>query len=158
MAVERLIAPSLDAAGYEIVRVLFMGSHRPLLQIMIERIDRRALAIEECAAVSRIVSTLLDVADSIVGPYTLEVSSPGIDRPLTRPGDFARFVGFEARLETRTPIDGRKRFRGRLLGLADDRVRVATAEGEMALPLSELQRAKLVLTDDLIAASAKSAG
>jgi ribosome maturation factor RimP len=153
-AVERLIAPSLAAAGYEIVRVLFMGHHRPVLQIMIERTDGRALSVEDCAQVSRRVSTLLDVQDPIAGSYTLEVSSPGIDRPLTRPEHFVRYAGFEAKLETRTAVDGRRRFRGRLLGIEGDRIRIATAEGELALPVADLQRAKLVLTDELLAAAA----
>jgi ribosome maturation factor RimP len=153
-AVERLIAPSLTAAGYEIVRVAFVGGPNGALQIMIERSDRRPLTVDDCAEVSRTASALLDVEDAIAGPYTLEVSSPGIDRPLTRPEDFTRFAGFEAKLETRAPIDGRKRFRGRLLGLEGDRVRIATLEGESLLPLQELQRAKLVLTDELIAATA----
>jgi ribosome maturation factor RimP len=82
------------------------------------------------------------------------VSSPGIDRPLTRPEHFVRFAGFEAKLETRTAVDGRKRFRGRLMGVDGDRVRLATPEGELALSLADLQRAKLVLTDELIAAAA----
>lgn len=153
-AVQRLIAPSLAAAGYEIVRVLLMGRHRPVLQVMIEPSDRRALSVEDCVQVSRAVSALLDVEDLIVGSYTLEVSSPGIDRPLTRPEHFARFAGFEAKLETRAEVHGRKRFRGRLVGVDGDRVRLATAEGELALPLADLQRAKLVLTDELIAAAA----
>ncbi len=153
-AVQRLIAPSLAAAGYEIVRVLLMGRHRPVLQVMIEPSDGRALSVEDCVQVSRAVSALLDVEDLIVGSYTLEVSSPGIDRPLTRPEHFARFAGFEAKLETRSEVHGRKRFRGRLVGVDGDRVRIATAEGELALPLADLQRAKLVLTDELIAAAA----
>ena len=156
-AVERLVAPSLAATGYEVVRVLVMGQHRPLLQIMIERADRRAVSVDDCAEVSRTVSALLDVEELIAGSYTLEVSSPGIDRPLTRPEHFARFAGFEAKLETRFPLDGRKRFTGRLLGLEGERVRIATAEGEMALPLADVQRAKLVLTDELIAATASPA-
>jgi ribosome maturation factor RimP len=156
-AVERLVAPSLAATGYEVVRVLLMGQHRPVLQIMIERLDRRALSVDDCAEVSRIVSALLDVEDLIAGAYTLEVSSPGIDRPLTRPEHFVRFAGFEAKLETRMPHDGRKRFTGRLLGLEGERVRIATAEGEMALPLADLQRAKLILTDELIATTANPA-
>jgi ribosome maturation factor RimP len=153
-AVERLIAPSLAATGYEVVRVLFMGHHRPILQIMIERTDGGALSVDECADVSRAISALLDVQDLIDGPYTLEVSSPGIDRPLTRPEHFARFAGFEAKLETRTAVDGRRHFRGRLMGIEGERVRIATAEGELALPLADLQRAKLVLTDELLATTA----
>jgi ribosome maturation factor RimP len=156
-AVERLVAPSLAATGYEIVRVLLMGQHRPLLQIMIERSDRRAISVDDCSEVSRTVSALLDVEELIAGSYTLEVSSPGIDRPLTRPEHFVRFAGFEAKVETRMPLDGRKKFTGRLLGLEGERVRIATAEGEMALPLADVQRAKLVLTDELIASTAGAA-
>jgi ribosome maturation factor RimP len=155
--VERVIAPSLKAMGYEVVRVLVMGAHRPVLQIMIERTDGAEVGVEDCAEVSRAVSALLDVEDPIAVSYTLEVSSPGIDRPLIRPQDYVRFAGFEAKLETRAPIDGRKRFRGRLMGLEGDRVRIATAEGESLLPIGEVQRAKLVLTDELIAATAKPA-
>jgi ribosome maturation factor RimP len=156
-AVERLVAPSLAATGYEVVRVQFLGQYSPVLQIMIERTDRRAVSVDDCANVSRAVSALLDVEDVIPGSYTLEVSSPGIDRPLTRPEHFVRFAGFEARLETRIPLDGRKRFTGRLLGLDGERVRIATAEGELALPLADVQRAKLVLTDELIATTANPA-
>ena len=156
-AVERLVAPSLAATGYEVVRVQFLGQYSPVLQIMIERTDRRAISVDDCANVSRAVSALLDVEDVIPGSYTLEVSSPGIDRPLTRPEHFVRFAGFEAKLETRIPLDGRKRFTGRLLGLEGERVRIATAEGELALPLADVQRAKLVLTDELIATTANPA-
>jgi ribosome maturation factor RimP len=156
-AVERLVAPSLAATGFEVVRVQFTGQYSPVLQIMIERTDRRAISVDDCADVSRTVSALLDVEDVIAGSYTLEVSSPGIDRPLTRPEHFVRFAGFEAKLETRIPLDGRKRFTGRLLGIEGERVRIATAEGELALPLAEVQRAKLVLTDELIATTANPA-
>ena len=156
-AVERLVAPSLAATGYEVVRVLVMGQHRPLLQIMIERADRRSVSVDDCAEVSRTVSALLDVEELIAGSYTLEVSSPGIDRPLTRPEHFVRFAGFEAKVETRMPLDGRKKFTGRLLGLEGERVRIATAEGEVALPLADVQRAKLVLTDELVASTASPA-
>jgi ribosome maturation factor RimP len=156
-AVERLVAPSLAATGFEVVRVQFLGQYSPVLQIMIERTDRRAVSVDDCANVSRAVSALLDVEDVIPGSYTLEVSSPGIDRPLTRPEHFVRFAGFEAKLETRVPLDGRKRFTGRLLGLEGERVRIATAEGELALPLADVQRAKLVLTDELIATTANPA-
>ena len=96
---------------------------------------------------------MLDVADPIAGAYILEVSSPGIDRPLVRPEDYDRFSGFEARIELAEPFDGRKRFRGRLLGTADGEVRLATEAGEARLPLASVARARLVLTDDLIAAS-----
>ena len=156
-AIERAITPSLQAMGYDIVRLLVMGRHRPILQIMIERADRRNISVDDCAEVSRTVSALLDVEDPIVGAYTLEVSSPGIDRPLTRREDYARFAGFEAKLETRSPIAGRRRFRGRLIGLDGDVVRIATTEGEAALPLNDVQRARLIATDELLAAAAEIA-
>jgi ribosome maturation factor RimP len=152
--IERIIEPALAAMGYELVRVqLAGGQHRPTLQIMLERADGRAVAVEDCEAASRAVSAILDVEDPIPGAYQLEVSSPGIDRPLTRAKDFARFAGHLARIELRFPIDGRRRFQGRLVGLKDERVVIATDQGEAALPMSEIAKAKLVLTDELIAAA-----
>ncbi|WP_119461716.1 ribosome maturation factor RimP [Rhodospirillaceae bacterium SYSU D60014] len=151
--IERMIAPSLAAMGYDIVRVMLMGGQRSTLQVMAERTDQQEMTVEDCAEISRAVSALLDVEDPIASAYTLEVSSPGIDRPLTRPADFERFAGFEAKLEARAPVEGRKRFRGRLLGFEDGFVRIATPEGEAAVPVDDIQRAKLVLTDDLIAAT-----
>ncbi|MGH6660410.1 MAG: ribosome maturation factor RimP, partial [Rhodospirillales bacterium] len=96
--------------------------------------------------------------DPIKSAYTLEVSSPGIDRPLVRIGDFQRFRGFQARIETNRPIDGRRRFKGRLLGVEGDRVRIEVEGGEVTLPHPDIQRAKLMLTDDLIAASEENKG
>jgi ribosome maturation factor RimP len=115
------------------------------------------MTVDDCADISRSVSALLDVADPIASAYTLEVSSPGIDRPLVRPEDYDRFAGFEARIEVSRPISGRKRFRGRLLGRSGDTVRLIAEAGEVEVPLSAIARAKLVLTDDLLAlAQAKS--
>ena len=154
--IARLIGPSLDAMGYEVVRVLVMGNHRVKLQIMVERSDRSAMTVEHCSEVSRAVSALLDVEDPIRGPYTLEVSSPGIDRPLTRIGDFDRFQGHVARVETVLPVDGRRRFKGRLLGVDGDRIRLSLepdGTDEIEVPFSAVQKAKLVLTDELIAAA-----
>lgn len=148
--VERLIAPSLEAMGYDIVRILLSGSRRARLQIMAERRDGSAMSLDDCAAVSRAVGALLEVEDPLHGPYDLEVSSPGIDRPLTRLDDFTRFAGFEARVQIGTPIGGRRRWRGRLLGVDGDRVRLATEEGEIDLPFTGIDKAKLVLTDDLL--------
>src|SRR3546814_4087032 len=105
--VDRIIAPSLEAMGYELVRVHLSGAGRLTLQIMAERTDRATMTVEDCAEISRAVSALLDVEDPIAGPYTLEVSSPGIDRPLTPLADFDRFAGFDARVETqigRAPV------------------------------------------------------
>ena len=146
----RIIEPSLSAMGYRVVRVAMIG--RATLQVMAEHDDDAPMTIDDCADISRTISALLDVADPIAGAYTLEVSSPGIDRPLVRPEDYDRFAGFEAKLELARPIDGRKRFRGRLLGRDGDRIRVVTDSGEVTLPLADVARAKLVVSDDLLAA------
>jgi ribosome maturation factor RimP len=146
-----IIEPSLDAMGYRLVRVALLGPRRATLQVMAERRDEAAMTVEDCAEISRSISALLDVADPIAGAYTLEVSSPGIDRPLVRPEDYDRFAGFEARIDLAEPLDGRKRFRGRLLGRSGEDVRLLADIGEVSLPLPSIARAKLVITDDLLA-------
>ncbi len=151
--VERSIAPAIEAMGYDIVRVVLSGSQHPRLQIMAERKDGAGMVVGDCVAVSRAASAILDVEDPISGPYELEVSSPGIDRPLTRLADFERFAGFEAKLETALPLDGQRRWKGCLLGLDGETVRLKTKTGEVALPFAAIEKAKLVLTDDLLAAS-----
>ncbi len=153
--IERLIEPSLAAMGYEIVRVLIMGKHSPTLQIMAERKDEQAMTVEDCADISRQISAVLDVEDPIRSAYTLEVSSPGLDRPLTRPKDFQRFAGYEAKLETRFPIDGRRKFTGKLIGLDGEVVKLKDDAGEVALPYAQIQKARLVLTDELLRQSQK---
>ncbi len=154
--VERLIAPAVVAMGYDIVRVLLSGKQRPRLQIMAERHDGAGMVVKDCVALSRAIEAILDVEDPIAGAYELEVSSPGIDRPLTRPADFERFAGFEVKLETSPPHEGRRRWIGRLLGLEGETVRIETDEGEVALPCTAIAKAKLVLTDDLVAAAERA--
>lgn len=156
--IEDLIAPTLGDMGYDIVRIQLGGGQRQLLQIMAERTADHGMSVENCAEVSRAVSALLDVADPIAGAFTLEVSSPGIDRPLTRLEDFERFASFEAKLELRIPEDGRRRFRGRLLGLEENRVRLETEDAELQIPYGALAKAKLILTDELIAAHQAAEG
>ena len=151
--IARIIEPSLEAMGYRLVRIALTGSQRPTLQVMAERGDEAAMSVEDCAEISRSISALLDVADPIAGTYTLEVSSPGIDRPLVRPEDYDRFVGFAARIELHEPLDGRKRFHGRLLGRIEHDVRLIGEAGEVRLPLAAIARAKLVLTEDLLASA-----
>jgi ribosome maturation factor RimP len=134
------------------------GLRRATLQIMAERRDDAPMTIEDCAEISRAVSALLDVADPIAGAYMLEVSSPGIDRPLVRPEDYDRFAGFEARIDLSIPLDGRKRFRGRVLGRETGHVRLALENGEVRLPFDAIAKAKLVLTDELLALAARRPG
>ena len=150
--IAQLIEPSLAAMGYRLVRVLMTGGRRATLQVMAERLDDLPITHDDCAKISRSVSALLDVVDPIVGAYTLEISSPGIERPLVRAEDYDRFSGFEAKIEVMMPIDGRRRFRGRLIGTAEGAIRLLTVAGETQLPLDTVVRAKLILTSDLMAA------
>lgn len=152
-----VITPAAEAMGYSLVRISYTGSRRPVLQIMAER-ENGEMSIEDCAELSRVISALLDVEDPITGEYTLEVSSPGIDRPLTRPKDFERYSGHLAKIETAQPVQGRRRFRGVLGGLApsgDTLLLEDEACGRVELPLALLVKARLVLTDALIAESLK---
>ena len=151
--IAQMIEPSLAGMGYRLVRVVMTSGRRATLQVMAERLDNLPITLDDCAQISRSVSALLDVADPVVGTYTLEISSPGIDRPLVRAEDYDRFSGFEAKIELATLLNGRRRFRGRLLGTSEGAVRLLTEAGETRLPLHAVARAKLVLTDDLIAAA-----
>jgi len=147
--IEDIVAPTITGMGYEVVRVAM--SKGGTLQIMVEPADGRAMDVEACATLSRALSAVLDVEDPISGSYTLEVSSPGIDRPLTRAKDYSRWAGHLARLETAEPIDGRRRFKGTLLGLEDGIVKLRLDDGaEAQVPLSAVSKAKLELTDALI--------
>ena len=147
--IEEIVTPTVVGMGYEVVRVAM--SRGGTLQIMIEPTDERPMDVEDCATLSRALSAVLDVEDPITGPYTLEVSSPGIDRPLTREKDYARWAGHLARVETAQPIDGRRRFKGTLLGLENGAVKLRLDDGKEAhLPLSAVTKAKLELTDALL--------
>ncbi len=152
-AIGQIIGPSLEGMGYELVRVQLRGGSRLTLQIMVERTDRTEMSLDDCAEVSRNLSAILDVEDPIGSPYILEVSSPGIDRPLVRLEDFERFKNLEARIESRVEIEGRKRFRGILTGVNERMVCIAVEGRDFHVPYDQIQRAKLVLTDQLLAAS-----
>jgi len=151
--VERLISPSVEDLGFSIIRVQVTGQKEMRLQVMIERNDLKTMHVDQCASVSRAISAILDAEDPIRNGYALEVSSPGIDRPLTRREDFERFAGFEAKIEIDRPIEGRKRFRGKILGLEDDHVRLVDEKMEWRLPFENIDRAKLIITDELLAAA-----
>jgi ribosome maturation factor RimP len=150
-----LILPGLESMGFELVRVAIMGSKRLTLQIMVDRADQAQLAVEDCEQVSHFVSAVLDVEDPIEGAWTLEVSSAGIDRPLTRIKDWNRFAGHLAKVETVMPVaDGRKRLTGIILGADAEMARLKLDTGEtVALGLADIRRARLVLTDALIKAT-----
>ena len=148
-----ILTPVIEDMGFEVVRIRLMGGKSNTLQIMVER-PNGGIEVDECALVSTAVSAVLDVEDPLEDPYALEVSSPGIDRPLTRLKDFENWEGYEARVETTEMIDGRRRFRGLLAGVEGDEVLVNIEEGgetiTVGLHFDWLSDAKLILTDELI--------
>lgn len=153
-----LVQPVAEGIGMEIVRLRVQGGRRPHLQIMAERAGGAPTDVEDCARLSRALSPTLDAADPISEAYTLEVSTPGIDRPLTRPGDFARWIGHAVKIELARPIDGRRRFTGIITGEDQDGAHIELDdETELVAGIHEMSRASLVLTDELIEA-ARAAG
>ena len=144
-----IITPVIEDMGFELVRVRLMGGKTATLQIMAER-PAGGIEVDNCAEISTAVSATLDVEDPIEDQYTLEVSSPGIDRPLTRLKDFDQWEGYVAKIETSELIDGRKRFKGVLAGTEGDEVLIEIDEGTIGLKFDWLSDAKLVLTDELI--------
>jgi ribosome maturation factor RimP len=156
--IAHIVEPIATDLGYELVRVKVSGLNGMTVQIMAERPDG-SMTVEDCERLSRNVSPAMDVADPINREYHLEISSPGIDRPLTRRKDFALWAGHEAKVETEEPIDGRRRFRGVLLGVKDGaagiRLLDTPGEDDRWLPLDKIAEAHLVLTDDLVKAALK---
>lgn len=153
--VAALAEPVLIDLGFRLVRVVVSGRDGVTVQIMAERPDDGTLNVEECAKISRQLSPVLDAHDPISGRYTLEVSSPGIDRPLVRPSDFEDWAGYEAKVEMKEPIGGRKRYRGMLEGTEGDELRIEVDMDEIGrqvigLPIARVAEAKLMLTDELV--------
>jgi ribosome maturation factor RimP len=153
--VAHVAEPVIEQLGYRLVRVKVSGTDGCTVQIMAERADG-SMTVEDCESVSRALSPVLDVADLIDRAYRLEISSPGIDRPLVRKSDFDRYSGHLARIEMEVPVNGRKRFRGTLSGTEGEAVRLhrddmeAGEDANVLLPISEISEAKLVLTDELV--------
>jgi len=164
--IREIIEPAIEAMGFELVRVIILGpsgggrgKRAQTLQVMADRADGTMITVDDCAEISRTISAVLDVEDPIPDEYSLEVSSPGIDRPLTRLQDFERFAGFDARIELVEAVEGRKRFKGVLGGIEDEQWVLMTLDeggqdGEtVSFNFEGIEKAKLVLTDALIAAS-----
>ena len=152
-----LLEPVITGLGYEVVRILTIGQKNPTLQIMIDRLDGKDITVEDCATVSRTVSTVLDEKDPIKDQYSLEVSSPGLDRPLTKIEHFKRFSGYEARIETAVEVEKRKRFKG-VLGNVDEqnRVHIDVDGTDYTIAFDDISKAKLILTDELLQAAAEA--
>jgi ribosome maturation factor RimP len=152
-----IVAPRLETMGFELVRVTVLGRERPTVQVMADRADGNLITVEDCEQISRYLSTVFDVEDPIPGAWNLEVSSAGIDRPLTRAKDWNRFAGHLARVDMMFPVEGRKRFSGIVLGADETMGKLRLDDGnEAELRLRDIRRAKLVLTDALIAFTAPS--
>jgi ribosome maturation factor RimP len=156
LPLEDRIAPTLEAMGFEVVRVgLSNAGGRRTLQVMADRRDGSLISIDECETISTALSAIFDVEEPVAGAYDLEVSSAGIDRPLTRLKDFAAYAGFEAKLETKLAISGRRRFKGVLKGVDGGDVTMSVDGADVSLAFDNIASAKLVLTDELIKATAK---
>jgi ribosome maturation factor RimP len=150
-----IVSPTLEGMGYELVRVAVLGRDRPTVQVMADRADGSQITVADCEAISHALGAVLDVEDPLPGAWSLEVSSAGIDRPLTRAKDWNRYAGHLARAETVVPIGGRRRFAGVALGADASGARLRLDDGgEIVLPFDAIRHAKLVLTDALIAATA----
>jgi ribosome maturation factor RimP len=160
--VASIAEPVIEQLGYRLVRVKISGADGCTVQIMAERPDG-TMVVEDCETISRALSPVFDLADPVNRPYRLEISSPGIDRPLVRKSDFDRYAGSLVKIETEIPIDGRKRFRGQLLGTEGEAAKLrqdgkvddknedkAITDAEILLPIAEISEARLVLTDDLV--------
>ncbi|MEO0982224.1 MAG: ribosome maturation factor RimP [Pseudomonadota bacterium] len=154
-----LVAPEAERLGHEVVRLRVSGGKRPVLQIMIDKAGGALASVEDCADLSRAISPLLEAHDPLPDAYVLEVSTPGIDRPLTRPGDFGRWTGHAAKIELARPLDGRRRFKGVITGETEDGVTLQLDdESELAAKLDEMSKASLILTDALIDAARAAGG
>jgi len=149
--VEQLVTPTIEGMGFNVVRVSLSGGNNAVLQIMAEPSDGREMTVDHCASISRAVSAVLDVEDPIQSAYSLEVSSPGLDRPLVRLGDYDRFAGFDAKIEMKSLIDGRRKFRGRVEGTDGADVLIDMDGEQVRLEHAAIAKAKLIITDEMLA-------
>ena len=144
-----MLEPVVVKAGYELVRIMTIGQVNPTLQVMIDRTDGKDITVEDCTKVSHLLSAILDEKDPIENQYSLEVSSPGLDRPLTKLEHFKRFIGYEVKLETAEKVENRKRFKGKIVAVKDSNVILDMDETQYKIAFESIDKAKLVLTDEL---------
>jgi ribosome maturation factor RimP len=148
--IEKTLLPEVQGLGYRLIRVKVSRENNLTLQIMIDRNDHSEITVEDCEIVSRKISPVLDANCPISDEYFLEVSSPGIDRPLISVADFDSYSGLDVRIEMNTMVDGRKRFKGKLMGVEENMVKILTEDAAYKLPYDEIFRAKLILTQELL--------
>lgn len=147
---EDLITPVVEGQGYELVRVLTMGGEtHPTLQVMIDTLNGKNITVDDCAKISRALSDVLDEKDPIKEKYSLEVSSPGLDRPLTKLAHFEKYAGYDVKLETEEKIDNRKRFKGKISKVVGQDIVLIDEKAEYIIPFTAINKAKLVVTDEL---------
>ncbi|MBR1825643.1 MAG: ribosome maturation factor RimP [Alphaproteobacteria bacterium] len=144
-----LIEPVVEKEGFELVRVMTIGQANPTLQVMIDTLDGRDITVDDCATVSSALSDMLDEKDPIENRYALEVSSPGLDRPLTKIKHFERWKGYEIKLETEDKVENRKRFKGKITSVDNDNIVLTADETTYTIPFALISKAKLVITDEL---------
>ena len=154
--IKELISPVIESLGYEVVRVQIYDEGTKTLQIMVDRLDGVNLNVDDCSTISKEISVIIDVNDPISENYLLEVSSPGIDRPLLLFKDFQKYAGFHARVDMNIALDGRKKFKGKLTGVEGDNIRIRIKEETYSLPFSEIEKAKLLLTQELLDAATQN--
>ena len=153
LKIEELITPTINSLGYDLVRVQILDEGTKTLQIMVDRLDEANLTVDDCSVISKEISVIIDINDPIGENYLLEVSSPGIDRPLLRFKDFEKYAGFHARVDMNTALEGRKKFKGKLTGIEGDNIRIKVKEETYLLPFSKIEKAKLTLTQELLDAA-----
>jgi len=156
LKIEELIAPTINSLGYDLVRVQILDEGTKTLQIMVDRLDEANLTVDDCSVISKEISVIIDINDPIGENYLLEVSSPGIDRPLLRFKDFEKYAGFHARVDMSIALEGRKKFKGKLTGTEGDNIRIKVKEETYLLPFSKIEKAKLTLTQELLDAAVQS--
>jgi ribosome maturation factor RimP len=156
LKIEELIAPTINSLGYDLVRVQILDEGTKTLQIMVDRLDEANLTVDDCSVISKEISVIIDINDPIGENYLLEVSSPGIDRPLLRFKDFEKYAGFHARVDMSIALEGRKKFKGKLTGIEGDNIRIKVKEETYLLPFSKIEKAKLTLTQELLDAAVQS--
>ena len=144
-----MIEPVVEKEGFELVRVMTIGQANPTLQVMIDTLDGSDVTVDDCAKVSHALSDVLDEKDPIKDRYSLEVSSPGLDRPLTKLQHFVRWKGYEAKIETEDKVENRKRFKGKISEVANENIVLTTDDTQYTIPFSLINKAKLVVTDEL---------
>jgi ribosome maturation factor RimP len=147
--IEELIMPTINSLGYDLVQVRILEEGIKTLQIMVDRQDEANLTIDDCSIISKEISVIIDINDPIGQNYLLEVSSPGIDRPLLQFKDFEKYTGFHARIDMNIALEGRKKFKGTLTGIEGDNVKIKVKDKTYLLPFSEIEKAKLMLTQEL---------